>query len=202
MREIPKAMHEEIYNLTRARFLGYKLQKNPLDLMTYQNLIYDIRPDVLVETGTWFGGSALYFATIMDAIDHGIVITVDTWNWINRPRHSRIFYVEGSSVDPNIVKTIQTYTLQSLRVLVVLDSLHTKDHVLQELDIYGPMVTSGSYMVVEDTNIHGHPIREDLPEGPWEAVHEWLPKHSEFEIDKNLESISTNSPDGWLRKRR
>ena len=191
---------DQFYRLSVGRWLGYKMQKNPLDLVAYQNLIYDLRPDLIVECGTWHGGSALFYATIMDAINHGVVVTIDPWKWDLRPRHSRIYYIEGSSVDPSIVTIVKNHAVQCLRTMVVLDSLHTKEHVLQELDLYGPIVTPGQYLVVEDTNIHGHPVRDDLPEGPWEAVHEWLPKHPEFSIDKNQESLISNCPDGWLRK--
>jgi cephalosporin hydroxylase len=87
-----------------------------------------------------------------------------------------------------------------MRVMVILDSDHNKEHVLKELNIYAPLVTRGSYIIVEDTNIHGHPLREELPEGPWEAVQEWLPKHPNFVIDHNIEPPVTNNPDGWLRR--
>jgi cephalosporin hydroxylase len=193
-------MAEVFHKLSEITWLGYKIQKNPLDLWNYQSLLYDLKPDILIECGTWHGGSALFFSNIMDCVCHGNIFTIDTWKWPLRPQHPRITYVDGSSVDPDIVEAIRTYTCQVHRVMVILDSDHTKAHVLKELDFWAPHVTVGQYLVVEDTNIHGHPIRTDLPEGPWEAVHEWLPDHPEFVIDHNLECLGTASPDGWLRR--
>src|SRR4030095_394246 len=192
---------EQLYNRCDvSQWLGYKIQKNPLDLMQYQKLLYDIRPDILVETGTFHGGSALYFATIMDALNHGVVITIDPWTWDLRPKHSRIYYMNDSAVKKEVIETVRQHAIQVIRVMVVLDSLHDKKHVLEELEAYAPMVTPGSYCVVEDTNIHGHGIRKDLPPGPWEAVHSWVKKHPEFAIDHNVEPPISNCPDGWLRR--
>ena len=188
------------YGLNVNHWLGYRMQKNPLDLIAYQYLLYDLRPDLLVECGTWHGASALYFATIMDQLNHGVVYTIDINEWHMRPKHERIFYLKESSINPDIADFFRRVASQELRVMVVLDSDHTKEHVLKELDIYGPLVTLGSYIVVEDSNIHGHPLRADLPEGPWEAVHEWLPSHPEFEIDHKVEPVISNNPDGWLRR--
>ena len=176
------------------------MQKSQLDLFQCANLIYDIRPDILIECGTWHGGSALYYATIMDAINHGTVLTIDAWDWGLRPKHDRIWYVTGSSVDENIAEIVTNTATQVMRIMVILDSDHTKEHVLKELNIYAPLVTRGSYCIVEDTNIHGHPLRQELPEGPWEAVQEWLPKHPNFAIDHQVEPPVTNNPDGWLRR--
>lgn len=181
-------------------WLGYRMQKNPLDLIAYHNIIYDLRPDLLIETGTWHGASALYFATLMDQLNHGVVFTIDLFEWPMRPRHDRVFYLTGSSVEGEMVEYLREHFIRQMRVMVVLDSDHTKEHVAKELEIYAPMVTLGSYLVVEDTNIHGHPIRNDLPEGPWEAVHEWLPAHPEFEIDPVIEPVFSNNPEGWLRR--
>lgn len=190
----------DLYAANADHWLGYPMLKSPLDLFKYHNIIYDVKPDVIVECGTWRGGSALFYASILDQLNHGIVITIDVFTWSLHPRHDRIFYINKSSVDEETAGMVNIYTSQSPRVLVSLDSDHSKEHVLKEMDIYGPMVTPGSYMVVEDTNIHGHPIRMDLPEGPWEAVHEWLPNHPEFVIDHNVQPAYTNNPDGWLRK--
>jgi cephalosporin hydroxylase len=191
---------EEFYGCSFSNWLGYKMQKNPLDLLSYHNLIYDLRPDILIECGTWHGGSAYYFATLMDALNHGAVLTIDPWKWDLRPKHPRIYYIGESSVDEKTVALVGQHAVQVPRVMVILDSLHVREHVLKELDFYSPFVTPGSYLVVEDTNIHGHPLRLDLPEGPWEAVHEWLPEHPEFVIDKAMEPPISNCPDGWLRR--
>jgi cephalosporin hydroxylase len=192
---------EDLYACNWPHFLGYPLQKSPMDMMAYQTLIYDVRPDVIIECGTWHGASALYFATLMECLNHGVVFTIDIAAWPERPKHERIVYITGSSVDEEIVKTLRTHAEHFPRVVVILDSDHRKDHVAAELQAYAQCVTVGSYLVVEDTNIHGHPIRMDYPEGPWEALHDWLPGHPEFEIDRQLEPIYTNNPDGWLRRK-
>ena len=183
-----------------GHWLGYSIAKSPFDLMAFHNLLYDVKPDLLIETGTWRGGSALFYATIMDATNHGNVMTIDNWEWRLRPQHPRIMYVALSSVDEMAVKIAHSYACQCPRVMVTLDSAHDKEHVLKELDLYAPMVTQGSYLVVEDTNINGHPVREDFGPGPWEALHEWLPNHPEFVIDHNVEQLYTNNPDGWLQR--
>ena len=201
LNECPKVYsNEELYLASAGHWLGYVIQKSSFDLMAFHNLLYDIKPDILVETGTWHGGSALFYATIMDAINHGQIITIDNWAWRCRPQHQRIGYVAGSSVDKKIIDTVKSYTCQVPRVIVFLDSDHNGDHVYKELDAYAPMVTVGSYCIVEDTNINGHPIRPNWGPhgGPWEAVHDWLPKHPEFRIDHNPQPIYTNNPDGWL----
>ena len=190
-----------MYNGLNVRhWLGYPMQKNPLDLIAYHNLIYDLRPNMIIETGTWHGASALYFATIMDQLNHGIVFSLDVAVWPMRPEHKRVCYLNASSIDKEASEYLCGMAVHELRVMVVLDSDHTKEHVLKELDIYAPVVTVGSYIVVEDTNIHGHPLRNDLPEGPWEAVHEWLPSHPEFQIDSIIEPVISNNPEGWLRR--
>lgn len=201
MKNPPIATEQFLYQYCNVNhWLGYRMQKNPLDLIAYHNIIYDLRPDLLIECGTWHGGSALYFATLMDQINHGVVMTVDLYDWPLRPKHERIYYYTYSSVDPETAKALGAFAVHESRVMVVLDSDHTKEHVLKELDLYAPFVTPASYLVVEDTNIHGHPLRTDLPEGPWEAVHEWLPSHPEFEIDPVIEPVFSNNPEGWLRR--
>jgi cephalosporin hydroxylase len=192
------ALHTAVYTSMQRSWLGHQMQKNPFDLMSQHDILYQNRPDILVETGTWHGGSALYYATLMDAVDHGIVITVDNWRWIGRPTHPRIHFVNGDSVDPHVVEAIRTVAKQALKVMVVLDSDHTKAHVLKELELYAPMVTMGQYLIVEDTNIHGNPIRSDLPEGPYEAVVEWLKEMTDFAIDAEIEPIISNCPGGYL----
>lgn len=194
--------HNDLYMAGAGMWLGYTIQKSPMDMFLFHQILYDCRPDILVETGTWHGASALFYATTMDALNHGLVITIDNWEFAARPKHPRIFYIAKSSVDEETVKIVQSWTCQVPRVMVTLDSDHNGDHVYKELDAYAPMVTLGQYLVVEDSNINGHPIRPNWGPtgGPWEAVHDWLPSHPEFVIDKNIQPIYTNNPEGWLRR--
>lgn len=177
--------------------------KYPTDLMIYQEMLHQIRPDVIVECGTAYGGSALYFATICDALDHGQVITIDlaTPKPETRVQHPRITYLVGSSVDPAIVAKVFLAT-KDKTVWLILDSLHTKEHVLAEMEIYGRLVPSGSYMIVEDSNINGHPVRPEFGPGPFEAINEFLPAHPEFERDRTAERFLIScAPGGFLKRK-
>src|SRR5579859_2406629 len=129
-------------------WLGTRVMKSPFDLWVYQELLTRIRPDLIIETGTNRGGGAHYLASICDLLDHGMIITIDTLARPNRPEHPRITYIEGSSTAPEIVDRVSKEATGT--VFVILDSAHAADHVLGELDVYGPLVTPGSYMIVED----------------------------------------------------
>ena len=130
----------------------------------------------------------------------GRVVSIDTQPSLSLPTHERITYLTGSSTDPDIVAAIKT-ALAGGTVLVVLDSDHSCDHVLNELETYGPMVTKGSYMIVEDTNVNGHPVLPNFGAGPMEAVKEFLPHHAEFAIDEEREKFMvTQNPSGYLRR--
>ena len=167
----------------------------------YQEIIYECKPDLIIECGTWRGGSALYLANLCDILRHGMVLTVDINRWIGFPQHERIIYVTGSSTDRSIFKQVSSLADGFKNIMVILDSDHTKQHVINELDLYAPLVTPRQYLVVEDTNIHGHPVRMDLPAGPFEAVETWLPKHPEFQQDRACERfLMTFNPSGYLRR--
>jgi cephalosporin hydroxylase len=193
-------IHMAVYASTQGVWLGHQMQKCPLDLMSQHDIIWQNRPDCLVETGTWKGASALFYATLMEGMNHGFVITVDHSDWVGKPNHPRINYITGKSTNPEVMELIHRVTDHCMKVMVVLDSDHTKAHVLQEMDLYAPLVTMGQYMIVEDTNIHGHPIRADCPEGPYEAVQEWLTRHDDFVIDSEIEPIVSHCPKGYLQR--
>lgn len=194
--------HKLWYNLQfTVNWQGVDIQKNPMDLMMYQEILYECRPDLIIECGTWHGGSALYMAHLCDLMQHGMILTIDINRWPGFPQHPKIMYLTGSSVDPNTIKQAQMFASSFRKVMVILDSDHTKDHVLKELDAYSEMVTPRQYLIVEDTNIHGHPVRDDLPAGPFEAVEKWILKHDEFIIDKACERfLYTHNPNGFLRR--
>ena len=182
-------------------FLGVRTAKCPLDLWIYQELLVELRPDLIVECGTAWGGSALYLATICDLVGTGDIVTVDIAEDPERPRHPRITYVTGSSTDPAIVDQVRRRAASAERVLVLLDSDHRARHVAGELAAYAPLVTSGSYLVVEDTNVNGHPVLGDFGPGPWEAVDAFLPDHPEFTVDRSREKFFlTFNPRGFLRR--
>jgi cephalosporin hydroxylase len=186
-----------------TRFLGVPTWKCPLDLWVYQELLNELSPDLIVETGTAHGGSALYLATLCEAGGRGEVVSVDIGEWPNRPSHPRLTYLTASSTDPAAVRRIAERARGVETVLVVLDSDHRRDHVLAELRAYAPLVTPGSYLVVEDTNVNGHPVFVEFGPGPMEAVEDFLKEHDEFAVDLTREKFFlTFSPRGWLRKDR
>jgi cephalosporin hydroxylase len=187
-----------------TRWLGVGTRKCPFDLWIYQEMLYELRPDVIVECGTLNGGSALYFASICDLLGNGQVVTIDIEERPGRPEHDRVTYLVGSSTAPEIVERVRELIAASgaERVLVILDSDHSRDHVLAELRAYAGLVTPGSYIVVEDTNVNGHPVEPDFGPGPMEALHEFLRETRDFEIDSAREKFYlTFNPRGYLRRR-
>jgi cephalosporin hydroxylase len=182
-------------------WMGYSLMKNPLDLWIYQEILYECRPDLIIECGTAKGGSALYLAHLCDIMQHGQIVTVDIQKWVGCPFHQRITYYTGSSTDEKTVREVKGYANGFRKIMVILDSDHAKKHVLNELEAYSPIVTPGQYLIVEDTNVHGHPVRDDHGPGPWEALDAWLPKNENFVVDRFCERyLCTHNPRGYLRR--
>jgi cephalosporin hydroxylase len=181
---------------------GVPTEKCPLDLWIYQEIVYELRPDAIVETGTRFGGSALFLADMCELVGCGRVVTVDIAHEAGRPEHPRISYVRGSSVAAATFAAVKQQLLPADKVMVLLDSDHSKGHVLAELRLYSPLVSPGHYLIVEDTNIGGHPVAEDFGPGPMEAVNEFLaPGDTGFVPDRTREKFYlTFSPCGFLRR--
>lgn len=180
---------------------GTTIWKCPLDLWLYQEMLHEVQPDLVVETGTAFGGSAAYLAALCDVFDRGRVVSIDLHYKPGRPEHPRVTYLTGSSTDPGIVAQVEAMLPASGRVLVVLDSDHRRDHVLEELRVYSRFVPVGSYVVVEDTNVNGHPTYPDFGPGPMEAVEAFLAVDTRFEVDRSKEKFFlTFNPGGYLRR--
>lgn len=194
--------HKYYHGLFQNTFwLGIPTLKCPLDLWVYQEIIYDLKPDIIIESGTYHGGSALFLATICDNLNHGLVLTIDINNDIDRMKHSRVVYLSGSSISKDTLKAIKSYIKDDDKVMVILDSEHNKDHVLSELWIYSEIVTKGSYLIVEDTNLNGHPVWPDFGPGPMEAVREFLMSTNNFTIDQTKEKYHlTFNPGGYLKR--
>lgn len=196
----------KLFNLNRqvpALWLGIKIQKSPFDLFIYQEIMYECRPDILIECGTRRGGSALFFASIFDLIGNGHVLTIENNACDDLPNHSRITYINGDSVSDDVLNKISTFlTLcKTGKIMVSLDSNHSKDHVLKELKIYSPLVTVGQYLVCEDGCVNGNPIYPDHGPGPAEAIEEFMKSNDNFIIDKQREKfLMTYHPNGFLRK--
>jgi cephalosporin hydroxylase len=208
-REIVDRFHDLYYSRWRAgadtveaSWLGYRTRKCPLDLWVYQELMARSRPEIIVETGTWMGGSALFLANMMDLLGGGEVVTVDIDDSKSdlRPLHPRIRYLSGSSTDPEIVRTV-TDMVGGRSCMVILDSDHSRDHVLGELRALAGLVPVGSYLIVEDTDVNGHPTYPEFGPGPMEALDDFLREDHRFEIDANMERfLMTLNPRGYLRR--
>jgi len=192
------------FNMTwrNTYWLGHAVLKCPLDLWLYQEMIHEIRPDVIVETGTAYGGSALFLASMCDLVGHGRVVTIDLDPKPGLPVHPRIRYRAGSSTARETIDYVAGEVAGADRVMVLLDSDHSKAHVLAELDAYAPFVTRGSYLVVEDTNLNGHPVEAGFGEGPYEAVQAFLARSADFSADPTKDKLLlTFNPGGFLKRK-
>jgi cephalosporin hydroxylase len=184
-------------------WLGTSIAKCPFDLWVYQEILNELKPDLIIECGTKFGGSAHFLASICDLLDCGEVITIDILEREGRPEHPRITYLTGSSVSEEILDQVRERVAGKATVMVLLDSDHAKDHVLAEMAAYGPMVTVESYLIVEDGNLNGHPVVPDFGPGPNEALAEFMKGNDDFEVDLDREKFLVSfNPRGYLRKRR
>ncbi len=219
--ELKRSANSFMDNTIRTRYsynfswMGRPIIQYPQDIMAMQEIIWNVKPDLIIETGIAHGGSLIFYASMLELIGGdgavlGIDIDIREHNLREIEKHpmfDRITMIEGSSVDVNVIDEVDTYVQGKKRVLVALDSLHTHDHVLQELELYSPFVTEGSYCVVFDT------IVEDMPEiyssdRPWgrgnnpkTAVREFLTKNDRFVIDREIEDklLITVAPDGYLK---
>jgi len=196
-------------------WMGVSTWKLPMDAWILQEIIYQTKPEWIIETGTGKGGTALFCATILELLatdDHdGDVITIDVKNHLAEIENSRmqeiwnrkVKFIKGNSTDPDVVEQIRNHVgLEGWSTMVILDSWHTKDHVLEEMNIYSHYVSRGCYLIVEDTHVNGHPVEWDYKDGgPHEAVQEFLSKRDDFVVDKERERLQmTFNPGGYLRR--
>jgi cephalosporin hydroxylase len=184
-----------------TRWFGTTILKCPTDMWIYQEILYELKPDVIVETGTFNGGSAFFFASLFDLLGRGEVITIDVEAREERPKHSRITYLNGFSTSKEIFGEVKELIKNKEKIMVVLDSDHSKQNVLNELRMYNDIVTVNSYLIVEDTNINGHPALPEFGPGPMEAVEEFLKENKNFVIDETKEKFFlTFNSKGYLKK--
>lgn len=182
-------------------WLNVPVAKCPLDLWVYQEIISETKPDVIIETGSAYGGSALFLASICDLANRGRVMTIDIEEQSGRPEHSRIQYLAGSSTSEEIVAEVKDLIGTDERVMVILDSDHRAEHVRKELDLYSGLVSVNCYLIVEDTNINGHPVMPLYGDGPLEAVEQFLRTEQGFVVDRQREKFfMTFNPKGYLRR--
>lgn len=210
---------------------GRPIIQYPQDIVAMQELIWSVKPDLIIETGIAHGGSLIFSASMLalldmyDAIETGenldprisrrkvlgIDIDIRSHNRTAIEAHpmvSRIQMIQGSSIAPEIIEEVRVVAANYSRVLVCLDSNHTHDHVLAELQAYAPLTSKGSYCVVFDTIIEDMP-KTMYPDRPWgpgnnpkTALREYLKMHPEFEIDKSIQHklLITVAPDGYLKR--
>ncbi len=206
-------------------WLGRPLIQYPQDIVQFQETVFQACPDLIIETGIAHGGSLVLSASllcmldVMEGIDPrksnrkvvGIDIDIRPHNLIaieQHPLRFKIELIEGSSIDPEVIKKVKRFAIGKEKVFVSLDSNHTHEHVLAELNSYASLTSPGSYCIVFDTCIENLPPGS-FPDRPWDignnpktAVHEWLKSHPEFEIDKEINNklLISVAPDGYLRR--
>ena len=191
----------------KTTWLGIPTQQNPMDLWVTQEILFDTKPDFVVECGSYLGGSAAAWATVLAQVNPaGRIISIDIVDRMDNARKlpickERVDFLVGSSTDPAIVSEVAR-RVRGKKIFVLLDSLHTEEYVLKELRTYSPMVQVGGYIEVQDSNINGHPIRPyGFGPGPYEAIQDFLKENKDFVPDKDREHlIFTFCPNGFLKR--
>jgi cephalosporin hydroxylase len=199
------------------RWMGRPIIQYPQDILAMQELIWEIKPDLIIETGIAHGGSLIFYASMLELIGRGEVLGIDIdireHNKLEiekHPMYKRIKMIQGSSVDSGIIRQVKDIAAGKEKVLVVLDSNHTHEHVLAELEAYAPLVTPGSYAVVFDTVVEylpenylpGHVRPWGIGNNPLTAVKEFISRNKDFEIDKDINNqlLISVAPDGYLKR--
>ncbi len=185
----------------QSHYFGIRTLKNPLDFWIYQELIFDARPDVIVEIGNYHGGSALALAHLLDQMSHGRVLAVDV-DHSHVPEivrtHPRITLVTGAALD--VYPYVRSLIGKSDSVMVIEDSSHSYDNTLGVLRSYSSLVRQGGWFIVED-GICNHGIPVPFNPGPYEAIETFLIENSDFEADRSREAyVITWNPKGFLRR--
>lgn len=204
--------HKYAYNFS---WMGRPIIQFPQDMMAMQEIVWTVRPDLIIETGIAHGGSILFYASLLELMGHGEVLGIDIdirahnrQAILEHPMSKRVRMIEGSSVDAAVVAQVQA-AAAGKRAIVVLDSNHTHAHVLAELRAYAPLVCEGGYCIVMDTLVEDMPQRFFTEERPWRvgdnpktAVAEYLRTDTRFEVDADLEAklLITVAPGGYLRR--
>lgn len=199
------------YNFT---WLGRPIIQTPEDMVAVQEVVFDVLPDLIVETGVAHGGSLIYSASLLQLLGKGEVVGIDidirAHNRAAIEKHMlahRIRLIQGSSVDSNVIEQVKALAAGKKRVLVMLDSNHTHDHVLKELRLYAPLVPRGSYLIVFDTAIDDV-MDGSYPDRPWgkgnnpkTAVRQFLKECDRFESDRFVENklLFSVAPEGYLK---
>lgn len=196
-------------------WMGRPIIQYPQDMIAMQELIWDIKPDLIIETGIAHGGSLIYYASLLELIGKGEVLGIDIDIRAHNkaaieahPMFKRITMIEGSSIASDTLDKVKAYAAGKQTIMVCLDSNHTHEHVLNELKLYAPFVTKDSYLVVFDTIVEDMPDNY-LPGRPWKkgdnpktAVWDFVKEHPEFEIDHSIDNklLISVAPEGYLKR--
>jgi len=196
-------------------WLGRPIIQLPQDIIAMQEIIWNTKPDLIIETGVARGGSLIFYSSMLELIGSssriiGIDVDIRERNRKEIEQHpmfKRITLLEGSSIDKDIIKKVFDIAKNAKRVLVCLDSDHTHDHVLEEMRVYSPLVKKGSYLIVFDTVIEDLPDNF-FPDRPWgkgnnpkTAVNEFLKRNDRFKIDESVQNklLISVAPNGYLK---
>jgi cephalosporin hydroxylase len=190
-------------NFSSTKWLGNPILQCVLDLWVIQETIAEVKPDLLIECGTNRGGSSLFFANLFDLMGKGSIITIDIEK-LHNLSHPRITFLIGSSTSQDIVDAVRQRAAASQGpVMVILDSDHSQQHVKHELECYAPLVTPGSYCLVQDGVIDKMRVYRSSRPGPLPAIYDFLQTTNYFEIDEELSKrfIISHHPKGWLKRK-
>lgn len=194
------------HTFDRTYFMGKHVLKFPTDLWTYQEIIHECKPDVIVETGVFLGGSTYYFAKLCELFGRGRVIAVEACIMHIDPdvlALPNVKLIQGSSSDPHVLAQVQALICPGERVMVVLDADHTPAHVYAEMKLFSSLVTEGQYLVVEDGIINQVYPPLWRRRGPHSAIQRFLAEYPEFAVDSSrTRFLLTHSPSGYLRRQR
>ncbi len=197
------AYHQREIVFDRCRWMGVPALKNPLDAWIYQEILWEVKPDVVVEIGSHSGGSTLFFAQLLDLIGQGEVVSIDLDRSRFQVEHPRIIALTGDCSAPEIVGKVAALC-QGRTALVIHDGDHSREAVRRDLDLYAGFVSPGSYLIVEDGILDLFPPGDDfgwLVEGPLPAIDDFLAAHPEFEVDAARERyVATYNPKGFLKR--
>jgi cephalosporin hydroxylase len=218
-----KSAHDFNVESNKAKYsynfswMGRPIIQYPQDMIAMQEIIWNVKPDLIIETGIAHGGSLIYYASLLELTGKGEVLGIDIdirahnkAEIEKHPMYKRIKMIQGSSIDPAVIKMVQQHTIGKKTILVVLDSNHTHEHVLCELQSYSPFVSLNSYIVAYDTIVEqlpenylpGHIRPWGIGDNPYTAVKMFLAGNEQFQIDTaiNNKLLISVAPDGYLKR--
>ena len=214
-REFNESSIDALYSYNFS-WMGRPIIQYPQDMIAMQEIIWQLKPDLIIETGVAHGGSLIYYASLLELIGKGEILGIDIdireqnrKEIESHPMFKRIKMLQGSSVSREIADQVKAAAAGKQTVLVSLDSNHSEEHVLQELELYAPLVTKGSYCVVFDTIVEDVAPSPNLPNRPWghgnnpkTAVWKYIKDHPEFQIDESIDNklLISVAPSGYLKR--